>query len=236
MNMKNIDLQVIANRIVYEDNHILIYDKCPGELVQADKTGDTSLSDILKHYIKVTRQKPGNVFLGVTHRLDRPTLGLVIFAKTSKALERINDMLRKGTIQKTYRALVEGIVPVGKKEILENYLVKNARNNKSYIVSPGTPDAKYAKLEYQCIQNFDRYSLLEIQLYTGRHHQIRCQLAHIGLHIKGDVKYGAKRANPDASISLQAYQLEFAHPVSKQLICVKSTHSLNLLHIKKLTL
>ncbi|MCX8148959.1 MAG: RluA family pseudouridine synthase [Thermaurantimonas sp.] len=226
--MKDIDLQDIANRIVYEDNHLLIFDKRAGELVQGDKTGDTPLLEILKNYIKITRQKPGNVFLGVTHRLDRPTLGLVIFAKTSKALERINALLRTGSISKTYRAIVEGQLAFGERKILENNLIKNPKNNKTYVVAPDTPQSKLAKLEYQCIQNFDHYSLLEVRLYTGRHHQIRCQLAHLGHCIKGDVKYGAKRANPDGSISLQAYQLEFIHPVSKQPICVKSTQSLHL--------
>lgn len=227
MKAKDIDLENLAHRIVFEDNHLIIADKLPGELVQGDQTGDMCLADALKQHIKITKQKTGNVFLGVTHRLDRPTAGLVIFAKTSKALSRINQMLKEGKIQKTYRALVEGEIKEGKKHVLENLLIKNPSNNKSFVVSAEQKGAKYAKLEYECISKFERYSLLEIKLYTGRHHQIRCQLSFIGHPIKGDVKYGAKRPNRDGSISLLAYKLEFEHPVGGQLICVTSTQSIS---------
>lgn len=200
--------------VVYEDNHILIVNKEVGEIVQGDKTGDTPLSEIVKEYIKKKYNKPGNVFCGVVHRIDRPVSGLVIFARTSKALERLNEMLRKGEIHKTYHALVEGKVSEPEGE-LENYLVSDGRINKTFIAQPLTPGAKLSKLKYKTLAVGDRYSLLEINLLTGRKHQIRAQLSNAGHPIKGDLKYGARRSNPDGGISLQAHKIEFIHPVSK---------------------
>ena len=206
--------------VVYEDNHIIIVNKWAGEIVQGDKTGDTPLSEMVKEYIKTKYNKPGNVFCGVVHRIDRPVEGLVIFARTSKALERLNKMLRDGEIHKTYHALVEGKVATGAGE-LENYLVSDGRINKTFIAKAYTPGAKLSKLRYRTIAVGDRYSLLEINLLTGRKHQIRCQLSAMGHPIKGDLKYGARRSNPDGGISLQAHKIEFVHPVSKQPISVE---------------
>ena len=205
-------------KILYEDNHIIAVSKTCHEIVQGDKTGDTPLSDIVKAYIKEKYNKPGDVFLGVTHRLDRPTTGVVIFARTSKALTRLNAMFQSHElIQKTYWAIV---VSDASKQIpdegrLENYLLRNEKQNKSFVVKPNTKDAKRAILTYKIIARSERYMLLEINLETGRHHQIRCQLSTIGLPIKGDLKYGAKRSNPDGGISLHARKIEFVHPVSK---------------------
>jgi 23S rRNA pseudouridine1911/1915/1917 synthase len=190
--------------------------------VQGDKTGDTPLSEMVKAYIKEKYQKPGEVFLGVTHRLDRPTTGVVLFARTSKALTRLNAMFQSHElIRKTYWAIVEK-AEIGKVKgendeaiRLENYLWRNEKQNKSFVVKAGTKDAKRAVLSYRAIAQSDRYTLLEINLETGRHHQIRCQLSAIGLPIKGDLKYGAKRSNPDGGISLHARKIEFVHPVSK---------------------
>lgn len=208
-------------QILYEDNHIVIVNKEPGEIVQGDKTGDTPLSELLKQYIKEKYNKPGNVFCGVVHRIDRPVGGVVIFAKTSKALERLNKMLREGEIHKTYWALVEGI-PQNSEGILKNYLKSDGRINKSFISSASDVDAKESILKYKTIANGERYSLLEINLLTGRKHQIRAQLSAIGHPIKGDLKYGAKRSNPDGSISLLARSISFIHPVSKEEINVKA--------------
>lgn len=207
--------------VLYEDNHIIAVSKTCHEIVQGDKTGDTPLSETVKAYIKEKYQKPGEVFLGVTHRLDRPTTGVVLFARTSKALARLNAMFQSHEqIQKTYWAIVQtnDLMPIANR--LENYLWRNEKQNKSFVVKPGTKDAKRAVLSYRVIAKSDRYSLLEIQLETGRHHQIRCQLAAIGCHIKGDLKYGAKRSNPDGGISLHARKIEFIHPVSKQAIAI----------------
>ena len=207
--------------VLYEDNHIIAVSKTCHEIVQADKTGDTPLSDQAKAYIKEKYNKPGEVFLGVTHRLDRPTTGVVLFARTSKALSRLNEMFKSHQqIQKTYWAIVEtqAIQRLGnthEQVRLENYLWRNEKQNKSFVVKPGTKDAKRAVLYYATIAQSDRYTLLEINLETGRHHQIRCQLAAIGCPIKGDLKYGAKRSNPDGGISLHARQIQFVHPVSK---------------------
>ena len=206
---------------VYEDNHIIIVNKVPGEIVQGDKTGDTPLSEIIKAYLKEKYAKPGNVFCGVVHRIDRPVGGLVIFAKTSKALTRLNDMLRKGDIHKTYWALVEG-KPDKNEDTLKNYLVSDGRMNKTFIAKEGTPDAKESILKYTTIAEGDRYTLLEINLLTGRKHQIRAQLSGIGHPIEGDLKYGARRSNPDGGISLLARKIEFTHPVSKQPISVEA--------------
>lgn len=205
--------------IVYEDNHIIIVNKKAGEIVQGDKTGDTPLSEMVKAYIKEKYAKPGNVFCGVVHRIDRPVSGLVIFARTSKALERLNKMLRDGEIHKTYWAMVEGR-PELAEATLENYLKSDGRINKTFISKPEDSEAKKSILKYKTIANGDRYSILEVNLLTGRKHQIRAQLSNIGHPIKGDLKYGARRSNPDGGISLQAHRIEFIHPVSKQPVSV----------------
>ena len=206
--------------VLYEDNHIIAVNKTCNEIVQGDKTGDIPLSEIVKAYIKDKYNKPGEVFLGVTHRLDRPTSGVVLFARTSKALTRLNEMFKSHEkIQKTYWAIVQN-APKQPQAKLENWLVRNEKQNKSYVAKPSTKDAKLAILTYATIATSDNYTLLEIQLETGRHHQIRCQLAAIGCPIKGDLKYGAKRSNPDGGISLHARKIAFIHPVSKQEICI----------------
>lgn len=213
-------------QILYEDNHIIAVSKTCHEIVQGDKTGDTPLSEMVKAYIKEKYQKPGEVFLGVTHRLDRPTTGVVLFARTSKALTRLNEMFKSHEqIRKTYWAIVEKnerLLGDKANEVmrLENYLWRNEKQNKSVVVKQGTKDAKKAVLHYRAIAHSERYTLLEIALETGRHHQIRCQLANIGCPIKGDLKYGAKRSNPDGGISLHARKIEFIHPVSKAPISI----------------
>ena len=208
-------------KVVYEDNHIIIVNKRSGEIVQGDKTGDKPLSDIVKEYIKEKYNKPGNVFLGVVHRLDRPVSGLVVFAKTSKALSRLNDMFRTGDVHKTYWAITKrrDIAPEG---TLTDWLTRNERQNKSYAHDREVPGAKKAVLKYKVRSVSDNYMLLEVTLLTGRHHQIRCQLAHMGCPIKGDLKYGAPRSNPDGSISLHSRRVEFVHPVSKEQVCVEA--------------
>lgn len=198
---------------LYEDNHLIIVAKEPGEIVQGDKTGDRPLSETVKTYLKEIHNKPGNVFCGVVHRLDRPVGGAVIFAKTSKALTRLNEMLREGKIHKTYWALVEGS-PERDEDTLENLLVSNQKLNKTFIAQPGNKEAKLARLHYRVLARGTRYSLLEIELLTGRKHQIRAQLSAIGHPIKGDLKYGARRSNSDGSISLLARSIKFEHPVS----------------------
>ena len=203
--------------VLYEDNHIIIVNKLPGEIVQGDKTGDEPLSEKIKQYLKEKYNKPGNVFCGVVHRIDRPVGGLVVFAKTSKALARLNEMLQKGEIKKTYWALVKGF-PEKESDVLTNLLVSDGRLNKTFVTDKETPEAKKAVLKYTTIAKGDNYSLLEINLLTGRKHQIRAQLSNIGHPIKGDLKYGSKRSNPDGSISLLARHIEFTHPVSKNLI------------------
>jgi len=211
--------------VVYEDNHIIIVNKQSGEIVQGDKTGDRPLSDIVKDYIKEKYQKPGAVFLGVVHRLDRPVSGLVVFARTSKALTRLNKMFAEGQVHKTYWAIVErGEKPEvrGEWRTLENWIVRNEQQNKSYAYDHEVPRSKHALLRYRTIGVGERYDLVEVQLMTGRHHQIRCQLSTVGCPIKGDLKYGAKRSNPDGSISLNAHRIEFIHPVSKEKICLES--------------
>lgn len=208
-------------KVVYEDNHIIIVSKESGEIVQGDKTGDVPLSETVKQYIKDKYQKPGAVFLGVTHRLDRPVSGLVVFARTSKALTRLNNMFRNGEIHKTYWAIVQ-IPPQLQEGTLRHWLVRNERQNKSYAHDHEVPDSKEAVLKYRLMGQSERYWLLEVNLLTGRHHQIRCQLAAMGSPIKGDLKYGARRSNPDGSISLLARRIEFVHPVSKESIVVES--------------
>lgn len=205
--------------VVYEDNHIIIVNKASGEIVQGDKTGDKPLSEIVKEYIKEKYKKPGNVFCGVVHRIDRPVSGLVVFARTSKALERLNKMLREGEIHKTYHALVEGH-PVQEEGMLENWLVSDGRINKTFVSDQNNPNAKLSKLRYKVIERYDRYTLLEVELLTGRKHQIRAQLSNMGHPIKGDLKYGAKRSNRDGGISLESHRIRFVHPVSKDEIDV----------------
>ena len=202
-------------RILYEDNHLIIVNKRVGDIVQGDKTGDTPLSEVVKHYIAEKYQKPGKVFLGVVHRLDRPTSGAVVFARTSKALERMNRMLREKSVQKTYWAIVQG-QPEPLEGTLEHFLKKNPRNNKSTVFHKETEGAKKAVLHYKTLKSLENYSLLEIELETGRHHQIRCQLSYLGHPIKGDLKYGSKRSNRDGGIHLHARKLHFAHPVSRE--------------------
>lgn len=205
--------------ILFEDNHLLVVNKKASDIVQGDKTGDIALPDTIKAYWKEKFNKPGNVFCGVVHRLDRPTSGALVFAKTSKALSRLNEQFRDKATQKTYWAVVEK-KPELASATLENWLLKNEKQNKSYVQKDGNKGAKKAKLQYQTIATSDKYTLLEVQLETGRHHQIRCQLAHIGSIIKGDVKYGAKRSNEDGSIHLHARKLVFQHPTNKEEISI----------------
>lgn len=209
----------IASRVLYEDNHLIAVNKQSGDLVQGDKTGDVILPDLIKEYIAIKYSKPGAVFLGVTHRLDRPTSGVVIFARTSKALTRMNALFAGNGTHKTYWAIVEGNVPK-LQDTLTHYLVRNTKQNKSYAHDHEIANAKRAVLSYRVLQNLERYTLLEIDLETGRHHQIRAQLAKIGCVIKGDLKYGAKRSNKDGSIHLLARNLQFIHPVSKEAISI----------------
>lgn len=206
-------------KVLYEDNHIIVVNKESGEIVQGDKTGDTPLSDIVKDYIKVKYQKPGNVFLGVVHRLDRPVSGAVVFARTSKALSRLNEMFRRGEVHKTYWAIVKN-KPKADAATLVSWIVRNEKQNKSYAYDHEVKASKKAVLDYRLIASGDTYHILEIRLHTGRHHQIRCQLAAMGCPIKGDLKYGSQRSNADGSISLLSRHTEFLHPVSKQLIAV----------------
>ena len=205
--------------VVYEDNHIIIVNKTASEIVQGDKTGDVPLSETVKQYLKEKYHKPGNVFIGVTHRLDRPVSGLVVFAKTSKALSRLNEMFKNSEVKKTYWAIVKQ-TPAETEGELVNYLVRNEKQNKSYAYDTEKPGSKKAILHYRLIARSDNYSLLEVDLKTGRHHQIRCQLAKMGCPIKGDLKYGFPRSNPDGSICLHARRVRFVHPVSKELIDV----------------
>jgi 23S rRNA pseudouridine1911/1915/1917 synthase len=205
--------------IIYEDNHILVYNKQAGDIVQGDKTGDKPLSEVVKDYIKERDAKPGNVFLGVTHRIDRPTTGVVIFAKTSKALERMNEFFRDGGVDKTYWAIVKK-APEKDEDLLVHHLSRNEKQNKSYVFDAPKSTTKEAKLRYKVISKSDNYSLIEVELLTGRHHQIRAQLASIGSPIKGDLKYGFPRSNPDGGICLHARKVEFIHPVKKEKITI----------------
>lgn len=212
---------VLNLEVLYEDNHLIIINKKVGDLIQGDKTGDIPLSELVKQYIKKKYQKPGNVFLGVVHRLDRPTSGAVIFARTSKALERLNKMLRDKKIKKTYWAIVKN-KPLKETYTLINYLKKNPKNNKSTVYTKETEGSKRAVLHFKIIKELDNYFLLEIDLETGRHHQIRAQLSAIGCPIKGDLKYGFNRSNKDGGIHLHARRIEFIHPVSKEPIKLKA--------------
>ncbi|OAV72226.1 tRNA pseudouridine synthase C [Bacteroidales bacterium Barb4] len=205
--------------IIYEDNHIIAVNKTCGEIVQGDKTGDKPLPDLLKAWLKEKYAKPGNVFVGVTHRLDRPVSGVVLFAKTTKSLARLNEMFRLGEVKKTYWAIVKNSPPATEGELV-NWLVRNEKQNKSYACDTEKPDSKKAVLHYKLIARSENYCLLEIDLKTGRHHQIRAQLAKAGCPIKGDLKYGFDRSNKDGGISLHARKAEFIHPVSKQLVAI----------------
>ncbi len=205
--------------ILYEDNHIIAINKSSSDIVQGDKTGDKPLVDTVREYLKERYSKSGNVFCGVVHRLDRPVSGVVLFAKTSKALARLNEMLREHEIKKKYWAIV--VKPPQEQEAtLKHYLVRNERQNKSYAYTTEKKDSKLAVLHYVTIGKSERYTLLEVDLHTGRHHQIRCQLAAVGAVIKGDLKYGAPRSNPDGGISLHARSVEFVHPVRKELVVI----------------
>ena len=206
-------------QVLFEDNHIIVINKRAGDIVQGDRTGDKPLSDVVKEFIKEKYNKPGNVYLGVTHRLDRPTTGIVVFAKTSKALTRLNKMFNQKEISKTYWAIVKN-KPQEIQATLINWLKKNPKNNKSTAYNKEIKDSKKAILHYELRKSLDNYHLLEINLETGRHHQIRCQLANIGSPIKGDLKYGFDRSNKDASIHLHSRMIEFVHPVSKEQISI----------------
>lgn len=207
--------------ILFDDNHLIIVNKRPSDIVQGDKTGDIPLSEIIKIYIKKKYNKPGEVFIGVAHRLDRPVSGVIIFAKTSKALARLNQMFQDKSLKKTYWAIVKN-KPPHITATLVHYLKKNEKNNKTYVYDKEIADSKRAELSYTVLKSSENYHLLEISLKTGRHHQIRAQLAHIGCPIKGDLKYGFPRSNKDASISLHARRAEFIHPVSKQEILIEA--------------
>ena len=206
-------------KILYEDNHIIAVNKPAGMLVQGDKTGDETIGDVVKQYIKQKYEKPGEVFLGVVHRIDRPVSGIVLFARTTKALQRLNEMFQKREIQKTYWAIVQSR-PAKESDLLVNYLRKNEEKNMSRVVSAETKGALKCELEYKLIAESDNYWLLEVDPHTGRHHQIRVQLAHTGCIIKGDLKYGAKRSNKDASICLHARMVQFIHPVKKEEVII----------------
>ena len=206
-------------KVLYEDNHIIVINKAAGEIVQGDKTGDESLCETMKAYIKEKYAKPGNVFIGLPHRLDRPVSGIVVFAKTSKALERLNRMFSEGSVKKIYWALTKGI-PTPAEAELESWILRNEKMNKSFSYPKEVKGSKRAILHYRLVAASQNYNLIEVELKTGRHHQIRCQLSSIGCPIKGDLKYGAQRSNPDGSISLHARYIEFTHPVSKQLIAI----------------
>ncbi|MDR2470395.1 MAG: RNA pseudouridine synthase [Tannerella sp.] len=201
--------------ILYEDNHLIAVNKTCHEIVQGDKTGDTPLSEMLKTYLKEKYGKPGNVFTGVIHRLDRPVTGVVVFARTSKALSRMNTLFRTGEVKKSYWAIT-GNRPPKPEDELRHWLVRNEQTNKSYVYDAMRPGAREAILRYRLLAESERYYLLEIDLETGRHHQIRCQLAKIGCPVKGDLKYGAPRSNPDGGISLHARRIAFLHPVTRQ--------------------
>ena len=204
----------LKDRILFEDNHIIVVNKLCGELVQGDETGDVTLADMVKEYLRVTYNKAGNVYLGIPHRLDRPTSGIVVYAKTEKALVRLNELFKGSAVKKTYWAIVDQI-PSSVEGTLVHYIMRDTRNNKSVALPVEKKGGKLAKLDYKLIASSKNYHLLEIQLHTGRHHQIRAQLNAIGLHIKGDLKYGAARSNPDGGICLHARYVSFVHPVKK---------------------
>ena len=214
----------IADQILYEDNHLLALNKLPGQITQGDKTGDTPLAELVKAFIKERDHKPGNVYCGVIHRLDRPVSGVVLLAKTSKALSRMTQLVRTREFEKHYWAVVRNAPPQSS-GALEDWLIKVEERNKSYVVGSGRSNAKLARLEYKELAVSEGgYHLLDINLHTGRHHQIRCQLANIGCPIKGDLKYGAERSNPDGSISLHAHSISFEHPVSHEWITIEASN------------
>lgn len=213
------EFEDLAGRILYEDNHLLVINKKVGEIVQGDSTGDEPLSETLKAFIAQRDGKPGHVFMGVPHRLDRPVSGIALFAKTSKALERMNEAFRTGTVSKTYWALTCA-APEQPEGMLTDMLLRNEKQNKTYICRNGNPQAKEAKLRYKLLKSFDRYHLVEVELITGRHHQIRCQLAGIGCVIRGDLKYGAPRSNRDGGINLHSRSITFVHPTKGEMITV----------------
>lgn len=217
-NQDNDTFQQIQSQVLYEDNHIIVINKQPSQIVHSDKTQDESLEEQLKTYLKIKYNKPGDAFIGVCHRLDRPVSGAVIFAKTSKALTRLNEMIKERKVQKTYWAITRNR-PTKDKDTLKDYILRNEKNNKSYITKD-VNNGLYAELTYTLIAQSDYYNLLEVNLKTGRHHQIRVQLAHIGCPIKGDLKYGYGRSNKVSSISLHARKIEFVHPVSKLPLCI----------------
>lgn len=202
-------------QVLYEDNHLVVVNKRPGDIVQGDKTGDTPLSEVVKEYVRIKYDKPGNVYLGVVHRLDRPTSGIVVFARTSKALPRLNKLFKEKDAKKTYWAIVKN-APPEPSGVLVHFMKRNPKQNKSYAHTKEVSDSKKAILEYHVIKSLNNYFLLEIDLQTGRHHQIRSQLSTIGSPIKGDLKYGFDRSNPDGSIHLHARKLSFVHPVKKE--------------------
>jgi len=215
----------IADQILYEDNHLLAINKLPGQITQGDKTGDPCLADLVKAFIKERDGKTGQVYCGVIHRLDRPVSGVVLLAKTSKALSRMVEKVRTREFEKHYWAVVKNAPPV-MSGALENWLVKNEERNKSYVFSSARPNAKLARLEYKEIAvSSGGYHLLDVNLHTGRHHQIRCQLANIGCPIKGDLKYGAERSNPDGSISLHAHSITFEHPVRHEMLTITAPNA-----------
>ncbi len=211
----------MVNEVLFEDNHIIVINKITGDIIQADRTEDPTLRDAAKVYLKEKYQKPGNVFLGVVHRLDRPVSGAVIFAKTSKSLKRLNSIFKAREIKKVYWVVVDKAPPKMEGKLI-NYLRRNQTKNKSYVVDESTKDAVYAELDYKILAQSDRYFLLEVLLHTGRHHQIRAQLSGLGCRIKGDLKYGFPRSNPDASIHLHARFIEFIHPIKKELIKIEA--------------
>jgi len=215
------EFRSLNSSILYEDNHILIINKKVGQIVQGDKTGDEALSETLKAFIALRDAKPGHVFMGVPHRLDRPVSGIAMFAKTSKGLERLNEMFRSGNVHKTYWALCCAC-PEAPEGLLEDYLIRNEKQNKSYVVKQGTKDAKLARLKYRVAGHTQRYHLVEVELLTGRHHQIRCQLSTMGCPIKGDLKYGAPRSNPNGGICLHARSIRFEHPIRHEEIFIEA--------------
>jgi 23S rRNA pseudouridine1911/1915/1917 synthase len=206
-------------QILFEDNHLIIINKRAGDIVQGDKTGDKPLLDMVKDYIKVKFNKPGEVFIGTPHRIDRPTSGIVIFCRNSRSLERMSEMFREKMLHKTYWAIVKNQPPKDSDKLI-HYLKKNSVMNKSFAYEKKVPDSFYAELDYKVIAKSDRYFLVEVRLHTGRHHQIRVQLSTIGCPVKGDMKYGFDRPNPDASIHLHARRVEFSHPSKKESMVV----------------
>ena len=215
-------MKILEENIIYEDNHLIAINKQVGQLVQGDITGDACLADALKDYLKKKYNKHGNVFVGVTHRLDRPVSGIVLFAKTGKALSRVNALFRDKKVNKYYLAIVKAAPPYTKAS-LKDYLIRDSKRNMSFVCNKNRENAKEAILDYELIAQSDNYYLLKVKLHTGRHHQIRVQLANIGSPIKGDLKYSFPRSNPDGGISLHAYELEFVHPVKNESICLKAS-------------